>query len=88
MRKVKTNITKNEENSTACKKNCFTSLANKVYAILALAKSKAERQNSNYLLVANSSTPLNRAFLFVAYAHLKKVRSNLTVFLIQMKERP
>nr|WP_317983821.1 ash family protein [Pasteurella canis] len=35
------------------------------------AKSLAERGNSNYLLVANSSTPFNRAFLFVKFAHLK-----------------
>ena len=56
---------KNEENSTACKKNCFTSLANKVYAILAFAKSEAERRNSNNLLVANTSTPFNDRAFFV-----------------------
>lgn len=53
---------KNEENSTACKKNCFTSLANKVYSILAFAKSEAERGNSNNKTLANTSTPLIRAF--------------------------
>ncbi|AIZ78677.1 ash family protein [Actinobacillus equuli] len=53
---------KNRENSTACKKNCFTSLANKVYAILAFAKSEAERGNSNNKTLANTSTPLIRAF--------------------------
>ncbi|WGE49198.1 ash family protein [Actinobacillus equuli] len=53
---------KNEEISTACKKNYFTSLANKVYAILAFAKSEAERGNSNNLHTANiTSTPKNRA---------------------------
>ncbi|WP_018651536.1 ash family protein [Actinobacillus capsulatus] len=53
---------KNEENLTACKKNYFTSLANKVYAILAFAKSEAERRNSNNKTLANTSTPLIRAF--------------------------
>lgn len=56
---------KNEENSTACRKNCFTSLANKVYATLAFAKSEAERGNSNNLLVANTSTPFNDRAFFV-----------------------
>ncbi|WP_440210593.1 ash family protein [Actinobacillus pleuropneumoniae] len=68
---------KNEENLTACRKNCFTSLANKVYAILAFAKSEAERGNSNYLYKANIiSTPKNRA-IFVCGLHTPKERYNL-----------
>ena len=66
---------KNEENSTACKKNCFTSLANKVYAILAFAKSEAERGNSNLLPTANiTSTPKNRA-IFVCGLNTPKENS-------------
>ncbi|WGE57669.1 ash family protein [Actinobacillus equuli] len=68
---------KNEENSTACKKNCFTSLANKVYAILAFAKSEAERGNSNLYLLANiTSTPKNRA-IFVCGLNTPKERLNM-----------
>ncbi|MDY4505711.1 MAG: ash family protein [[Actinobacillus] rossii] len=33
-----------------------------IYSCAVVAKSTAERQNSNYLHTANSSTPLNRAF--------------------------
>ncbi len=66
---------KNEENSTACKKNCFTSLANKVYAILAFSKSEAERGNSNLYLLANiTSTPKNRA-IFVCGLNTPKENS-------------
>ncbi|EFM96099.1 ash family protein [Actinobacillus pleuropneumoniae] len=66
---------KNEENLTACKNNSFTSLANKVYAILAFAKSEAERGNSNLLPTANiTSTPKNRA-IFVCGLNTPKENS-------------
>lgn len=40
----------------------FTKCGEIFYSFHVVAKSTAEPRNSNYLLVANSSTPLNRAF--------------------------
>ncbi|QHB43652.1 hypothetical protein C3363_00455 [Glaesserella parasuis] len=50
-------------------------MLSEVYSAHVVAKSTTERGNSNNEPLANSSTPLIRAFLFVAYAHLKKTRS-------------
>ncbi|HHW7546246.1 TPA: host cell division inhibitor Icd-like protein [Mannheimia haemolytica] len=50
-----------------------------VYIAFAFAKSEAEPRNSQYLLTANKSTPLNRA-IFVCSTRTPKKRYNIVVF--------
>ena len=53
--------------------NHFTKCGQICEYICALAKSKVSRGKLN-LYLANDSTPFNRAFLFVTFAHLKNLR--------------
>ncbi|HHF1770258.1 TPA: hypothetical protein ACPJIH_000241 [Haemophilus influenzae] len=55
------------------------------FGIISLQSKKtiASRGKLNYLLLANDSTPLNRAFLFVTIAHLKKMRFLFYLFKIR-----
>ena len=54
----------------------FSKSENSIYSILAVAKSAAERENSNNLYKANiTSTPKNRA-IFVCGLHTPKERQN------------
>lgn len=56
---------------TKITKKDFTKCGHFWHDLTVSAKSLTEPENSNYLLMANSGTPFNRAFLFVAYAHHK-----------------
>ncbi|QGM81722.1 hypothetical protein A6A10_08715 [Otariodibacter oris] len=60
------------QKTAKCEVNHFTNWLNLFYSNYALAKSNAERQNSNYKSTANNSTPLSRAF-FVCSTRTPKI---------------